>query len=89
MWCATSGSATLIKALPDGGGLADAVDAEDLCLQAGPELFSVLRWDEAAGRYEAYLCGSEFATAFELEQGVAYGLVNIDGETIQWQPTHY
>ena len=76
-------------ALPDAGGLENVTDAEDLCLQAGPELFSVLRWNEEAGRYEAYLCGSEFAVPFELEQGVGYGLINADGETLTWQPTHY
>ncbi len=76
-------------ALPDAGGQEDVVDAEDLCLQAGPELFSVMRWNEATGRFEAYLCGSEFSVPFELEQGVAYGLVNADGETFSWQPTHY
>ncbi len=76
-------------ALPDAGGQEDLVDAEDLCIQVGTELFSVLRWNEATGRFEAYLCGSEFAVPFELEQGVAYGLVNVDGGTIQWQPTHY
>ena len=76
-------------ALPDAGGQEGLVDAEDLCLQAGPELFSVLRWNEAVEDFEAYLCGSEFSTPFELEQGVGYGLINGDGETIQWQPTHY
>ena len=76
-------------ALPDAGGQEEVVDAEDLCLQAGPELFSVLRWNETAEDFEAYLCGSEFSTPFELEQGVGYGLINVDGESIQWQPTHY
>ena len=76
-------------ALPDVGGLEDVTDAEDLCIQVGPELFSVLRWNEAAGRYQAYLCGSEFSEPFELEQGVGYGLINVDGETVSWQPTHY
>jgi len=76
-------------ALPDAGGQAAVVDAEDLCLEAGPELYSVLRWNEAVERFEAYVCGSVFSTPFELEQGVGYGLVNVDGETIQWQPTHY
>ncbi len=76
-------------ALPDAGGQAEMVDAEDLCMQAGPEVFSVLRWNQATGRFATYVCGSEFIDAFELEQGVAYGLINADGETIQWQPTHY
>lgn len=76
-------------ALPDAGGQEGVVDAEDLCIQIGPEVFSVLRWNEATTRFEAYLCGSEFSAAFELEQGVAYGLINADGETFSWQPTHY
>ena len=76
-------------ALSDAGGQEGVVDSEDLCIQAGPELFSVMRWNEATGRFEAYLCGSEFADAFGLEQGVGYALVNHDGETVQWQPTHY
>lgn len=76
-------------ALADAGGLEGVVDSEDLCLEAGPELFSVVRWRETTGRFESYLCGSEFIEAFVLEQGVAYGLVNADGETVSWQPTHY
>jgi hypothetical protein len=76
-------------ALPDAGGLEDVTDAEDLCRQAGVELFSVVRWNEATGCHQAYLCGSEFAVPFELEQGVGYGLINADGETLTWQPTHY
>ncbi len=76
-------------ALPDAGGVAGAVDAEDLCRSVGPELFAVVRWGEGSGRYESHICGSEFGTPFVLEQGVGYGLVNADGATIQWKPPHY
>ena len=66
------------------------VDAEDLCRQIGPsEVLAIIRWDDQAGAYETYGCGSEFQAPFEIVRGEAYGVVNRSGQTIDWQPIHY
>lgn len=76
-------------ALLDLGGVDGEIDAEDLCREVGEGLFAVVRWDEAASVYEAHVCGSVFGQPFLLDIGQGYGLVNADGQTVEWLPAHY
>lgn len=66
------------------------VDAEDLCRQIGSsEVLAVMHWNDETEAYEAYGCGSDFETPFEITRGDGYGVINRSGQTIDWQPIHY
>lgn len=68
----------------------DPVTAEGLCQQIGTsELLAVVRYDSAAGAYRAYGCGSTFEAPFQVNTVEGFGLVNLGGQTISWQPLHY
>ncbi|NOZ78700.1 MAG: hypothetical protein GXP48_05880 [Acidobacteria bacterium] len=77
-------------AIVDLGGTPGVVDAEDLCIAIGEDdVFAVVRWDEGSQAYVAHVCGSAFDAGFPLTVGEGYGLVNAQGQTIDWQPRHY
>lgn len=76
-------------ALPDAGGIAGVIDAEDLCLDVGAGLMAVVRWVEEEEVFAAYLCGSTLDQPFPLEVTQGYGLVNAPGEGFSWRPDHF
>jgi hypothetical protein len=76
--------------LLDAPGALPGRDAEDLCESAGAsEVFAVVAWEDLTGAYVAHACGSELVAPFPIVPGVAYALVNRDGEGIEWQPPVY
>lgn len=76
--------------LPEEPGTPPGQDAEDLCASAGvSDVFAVVAWDELTGAYVAHACGSELIAPFPILPGVAYALVNRDGQDIDWQAPVY
>ena len=74
---------------PDRGGDL-VVTAADLCDQVGTtDLLAIVSWNEVAGLFESFACGSSFSAPFTVERGTAYGFVNRGTQTISWQPVHY